>query len=107
MDDGRIPIDLTEEHAPAAADGKSYAREDGTLVIDILVEQPCGESSEREIVVCASDGSEHRLRAPDPRPAERGFKPEVQLAPNAKADLRATPGRDGAVQAMVNVTIKF
>ena len=107
MDDGRVPIDLTEEHAPAEADGESYTRENGTLVIDILVEPPCGESSQREIVVCASDGSEHRLHAPGPPPAEEGFKPEVQLAPNAKADLRATPGRYGAVQAMVNVTIKF
>ena len=107
MDDGRVPIDLTEAQVPAEAGGKSYTREDDTLVIDILVERPCGENSEREIVVCASDGSEHRLDAPDPPPAEERLKPEVQLTPHAKADLRATPGRDGAVQAMVNVTIKF
>ena len=107
MDDGRIPIDITEAHAPAETDPHSYVREDGTLVIEIPVEQPCGVSSEREIVVCASDGSEHRLNRTPAPPADERVKPEVQLGENAKADLRATPGRDGAVQAMVNLTIKF
>jgi hypothetical protein len=107
LDDGRIPIDITEEHAPAETDAHSYLREDGTLVIEIPIDQPCGASSEDEIVVCASDGSEHRLVRTPPPPADEGFKPEVQLGENAKADLRATPGRDGAVQAMVNLTIKF
>ena len=107
MDDGRIPIDITEEHAPVEATRPSYVREDGTLVIEIPVEQPCGEGSEREIVVCASDGSEHRLNRTLPPPVEERFKPEVQLGENAKASLRATPGREGAVQAMVNLTIAF
>jgi hypothetical protein len=107
LDDGRIPIDITEEHATAETDAHTYLRDDGTLVIEIPVEQPCGASSEREIVVCASDGSENRLhRIPAP-PVEEGLRPELQLGENAKADLRATPGRDGAVQAMVNLTIKF
>lgn len=107
MDDGRVPIDLTEEQAPAEVGGKSYTREDETLVIDILVERPCGESSEHQIVVCASDQSDHRLNAPEPPPAEEGFKAEVQLAPGAKAAVRAEPGRHGAVRAMANVTITF
>jgi hypothetical protein len=107
LDDGRIPIDITEEHAPAETDGHSYVREDGTLVIEIPVEQPCGQSSEREIVVCAPDGSENRLHTPEP-PLQAGMpKAEVQLGENARAKMHATPGRDGAVQAMVNVTIAF
>ena len=76
-------------------------------MIEIPVAQPCGESNEREIVVCAPDGSENRLDQAPPPPAGEGFKPEVQLGENAKAKLHATPGRDGAVQAMVNVTIAF
>ena len=107
MDDGRFPIDITEEHAPAAANGQSYLRADGTLVIEIPVEQPCGESNEREIVVCAPDGSEHRLSRTPPPPTGEGLKPELQLGENAKAKMHATPGRDGAVQAMLNLTIRF
>ena len=107
MDDGRIPIDITEEHAPAETDGHSYVREDGTLVIEIPVEQPCGESSEREIVVCASDGSENRLDTPEPPPQAEMPKAEVQLGENATARLHATPGRYNAVQAMVTLTIAF
>ena len=95
------------EQAPAAEDQRSYTREDGTLVIDILVEPPCGESSEREIVVCASGEEVQRYDPPEPLQQEEGFKPEVQLGENAKASLRATPGRDNAVQAMVNLTIEF
>ena len=90
-----------------AEEARTHTREDGTLVIDILVEQPCGESSEREIVVCASDGSEHRLEAPDPPPVEEGFKPEIQLSENAKAEVRAQRGRYNAVEALVTLTIKF
>lgn len=77
------------------------------LVIDILVDAACGESSEREIVVCASDGAEHGLEVPDPPSAEEGFRPEVQLGEDAKAGLRAQPGRNGAVEAVVTLTIKF
>jgi hypothetical protein len=103
-----LPVPATEPVAEQVSEEvRSHTREDGTLVIEILVDPPCGESSEREIVVCASDGSEHRLEVPDPPPAEENFKPEVQLGESAKAGLRAQPGRDGAVEAIVNVTVKF
>lgn len=103
-----IPALAAEQVAEQVSEeARSHTREDGTLVIDILVDPPCGESSEREIVVCASDGSEHRLDVPDPPPAEEGLKPEVQFSESAKAGLRAQPGRDGAVEAAVNLTIKF
>ena len=94
------------EQAPVAEDQRSYTREDGTLVIDILVEPPCGESSEREIVVCAPERSVQRYDPPDPPPQE-GFRPEVELGENAKAAVSARPGRDGAVQAMIDLTIRF
>ena len=102
-----LPVPAAQPVAEqVSVEARSHSREDGTLVIDILVDPPCGESSEREIVVCASDGSEHRLDSPDP-PAEEGFKPEVQLSETAKAGLRAQPGREGAVEAVVTLTIKF
>ena len=94
------------EQAPVVEAERSYTREDGTLVIDILVEPPCGESSEREIVVCAAGETVQRYDPPEP-PQQEGFRPEVQLGENAKADLHAEPGRDGAVRAMVELTIKF
>ena len=102
-----IEVPHAEEQPAAAAREKSYLREDGTLVIDILVEPPCGASSEREIIVCASDGSEHRLNAADPPPQEEALKAEVQLGENAKVGLHAQPGRYGAVEAMVDLTIEF
>jgi hypothetical protein len=107
LDDGRIPIDITEEHAAAETDAPSYLREDGTLIIEIPVGQPCGASGEHEIVVCASDGSEHRVSRDPAPPVKEGLKAEVQLGENAKADLRATRGRYNAVEAMVTLTIKF
>ena len=107
MDDGRVPIDLTEEHAPAEAAGGSYTAEDGTLVIDILVNPPCGESSEREIVVCGSDGSEHRPDAPAPPPQEEPPTAEFEISENAKVGVRAQRGRYNAVEAVVSLTIKF
>ena len=100
-------VEQPAEQAPALEHERSYTREDGTLVINILLDPPCGESSEREIVVCASDGSEHRLNAPEPPPADEGFKPEVQLGENAKVGLRAEAGQGGADRAMVDLTIKF
>ncbi len=103
-----LPVPAAEPVAEQVSEEtRSHTREDGTLVIDILVDPPCGESSEREIVVCASDGSEHRLDALSPAPADEGFKPEVQLSESAKAGLRAQPGRYGAVEAVVTLTIKF
>jgi len=61
MDDAeRIPIDIGYDvAAPADAaqppDPRTSVKEDGTLVIDILVPQPCGPepSAGEEIVVCA------------------------------------------------------
>ena len=103
-----LPAPAAEQVAEqVAAESRAHTREDGTLVIDILVNPPCGESSEREIVVCASDGSEHRLDVPDPPPAEEGFKPEIQLSESAKAELRAQRGRYNAVEALVTLTIAF
>ena len=96
------------EHAPAGEDERSYTREDGTLVINILVEPACGESTEREIVVCAPGQSEHRLNAPEPPAEEEGFKPEVQVAPNATARLRPeTDPQTGAQRIMVDFVTKF
>ena len=103
-----LPVPAAEPVAEQVSEeARSHNREDGTLVIDILVDPPCGESSEREIVVCASDGSEHRPDVPSPPPAEAGFKPEVQLSEATKAGLSAQPGRYGAVEAVVTLTIKF
>jgi hypothetical protein len=103
-----LPVPTAEQFVEQLSEeARSHTREDGTLVIDILVDPPCGESSEREIVVCASDGSEHRLDAPDPPPPEEGFKPEIELSEDAKVGLRAQPGRDGAVEAVVNLTVRF
>ena len=107
MDDGRIPIDLTEEHAAAETEAASHLREDGTLVIEIPVERPCDASGAGEIVVCASDGSEHRVDPAPAPPAGDVPKAEVQLGENAKAGMHATQGRYNAVQAMVTLTIKF
>ena len=70
------------------------------------IEPPCGESSEREIVVCAAGEEVQRHDPPEPQ-QEEGFKPEIQLSENAKAGLHAEPGRDGAVEALVELTIKF
>ena len=80
-----LPTPAVEQ---VAEEARSHTREDGTLVI-------------------ASDGSEHRPDAPDPPLADEGFKPEVQLGESAKAGLRAQPGRHGAVEALVNLTITF
>jgi hypothetical protein len=99
------PVVEIVEQGPVAEDQRSYTREDGTLVIDILVDPPCGESNEREIVVCASETVQgyDRLEAPQ----QEGVKPEVQLSDNAKVDLHAERGLDDAVRAMVALTIKF
>jgi hypothetical protein len=102
-----LPAVEVVEQAPAAEDQRSYTREDGTLVIDILIEPPCGESSEREIVVCASGEDVQRYDPPDSPQQQEGLKPEVQLSENAKAGIHAEPGRDGAVEALVELTIKF
>ena len=59
MDDAeRIPIDLGYEvvvlNEEAVAPGfAGSAREDGTIILDILVRQPCGTATNAEIIVCA------------------------------------------------------
>ena len=101
-----LPPTEVIEQVPAVEEQRSYTRENGTLVIDILVEPRCGESTEREIVVCAP-GEDVQPYDPSPPQQEEGFKPELQLSENAKVGLRAQPGRDGAVEALVNLTIAF
>jgi len=80
MDDAeRIPIDIGYEVAAEAAqssDPRVTVQEDGTVVMDIMVPQPCetGPSTGDEIVVCAeAPGSESDMRVPptaDDRAAE-------------------------------------
>lgn len=109
MDDLPAPaVPEAAEHASVESAERSYAHEDGSLVIDILAGPACGTSSTDEIVVCAPDGSEHRLPASiPPPPPEQGFKPEIQIAPNAKARMRAEAGVDGADRVMVDIVIRF
>ncbi len=94
------------EHAPAAGDPRSHLREDGTLVIDILAAPPCGESSDREIVVCAAGESGQRLEGDDP-PSDGPEPLKVQLAPNLTAGPRTEAGRDGEVRVMIDLTLRF
>jgi len=108
MDDVRVPIDLTEEHAPGEGDQRSVVKQDGTLVINILLDSACTPNSEGEIVVCAPRQSEHRLDPVPAPPAEEGFKPELQLGGNATVGARAeTDGQSGAERVMVDLKIKF
>lgn len=100
------PIVEIAEQAPLDAQQRSYTRDDGTLVIDILADPPCGESSASEIVVCAP-GEDSLRYEPASLPRREGFRPEVKLSENAKVSLAAQPGRDGAVGALVTVSIKF
>ncbi len=106
MDDGRIPIDLTEEHAPAEDDARSYVREDGTLVIDILVDPSCGATADGRIIVCAPGQSPYRYEPPLV-PADDGLKPEVQLGDNAKVAASVESGLHGSPQATIALKIKF
>ena len=107
MDDPGPAIAAIEEPAPAAGGERSYVREDGTLVIDILATARCSPSTGPEIVVCAPDPLEHRLEAPQ-RPAEESFKPELQLGENAKARARVEKdGLTGADRVMVDLIVKF
>ncbi len=94
------------EHAPAAEDARSHVREDGTLVINILVDSPCGQSIEGEIVVCATGEADPRLDSKDPSPNEPAPL-EFQLAPNLTAGPRTEGGRDGEVRVMMDLTLKF
>ena len=90
----------------AADEARSELREDGTLVIDILIDPPCGEASGREIVVCAPGQVVQRYVAPD-APQREQPKAELQISENAKVGVHAEPGRYGAVEALVTLTVKF
>lgn len=107
MDDAGLLVELAEERAPVEGDERSYVKENGTLVINILADPRCGASTGPEIVVCAPDPAEHRLNAPQ-RPAEQSFKPELQLGENAKARARVEKdGLTGADRVMVDLVVKF
>jgi hypothetical protein len=107
VDDPGPVIEAVGERAPLEGDERSYVREDGVLVINILADPPCGASTGPEIVVCAPDPSEHRLNAPEP-PPEEGFVPEVQLGENAKARARVEKdGLTGADRVMIDLIVKF
>ncbi len=105
MDDAdRIPIDLGyDEASPAAAgeqssDPRMTVHEDGTLVIDILTEQPCTPAAEGEIVVCApaEDGSQYL--PPPPPPPEPTLGEKIGEALHAKigpVELGSFPKGDG------------
>ena len=65
MDDAdRIPIDVGYDVATSAdaSDARRTVRDDGTIVIDILVQPPCDPAVEPdEIIVCASDAEPQRI----------------------------------------------
>jgi hypothetical protein len=107
VDDPGHVVEAAAEHAPVQGDERSYVKEDGTLVINILADRRCGPSTGPEIVVCAPDPAEHRLNAPEP-PADESFKPELQLGENAKARARVEKDvMTGADRVMVDLVVKF
>lgn len=80
MDDvERIPIDIGYEVAAPAeqpSDPRTSVREDGTVLIDILMPQPCEPkpSTEGEIVVCAAALESGQLRPLPPPPAPNAME---------------------------------
>jgi hypothetical protein len=106
------PVDVAsvEASAPAEVAGRTTVKPDGTMVIDILVPPPCDAAAAEpdEIVVCAPDPDAQRLPGADGTFTEGGFKPEVQLAPNATARVRGESAPEsGADRAMVDVIDRF
>ena len=96
----RIPIDLGYEEAAEAAvqDPRTTVREDGSLVIDILVEQPCTPATEGEIVVCAPAGDGSPYLPPPPPPPEPSVMEKVGEALHAKLgpiEVGSIPKGDG------------
>ncbi len=89
-----------------ADEARSELREDGTLVIDILIDPPCGAASRREIVVCAPGREVQRYETPD-APQREQPKAEVQISESAKVGVHANSGRYGAVEALLTLTVKF
>ena len=106
MDLPQQAIEPPQEAIAAADEARSELREDGTLVINILVDPPCGEANADEIVVCAAAQDVQRYEAPDARKREEP-KAEVQISEKAKVGVHAEPGRYGAVEALVTLTVKF
>ena len=107
----RIPIDVGYDvAAPAdASRAQTTVREDGTVVIDILVQPSCDPAVDSdEIVVCAPNPASQRLPGADGAFARGGLKPEVELAPNATAKVRAeSVPATGADRAMIDLTYRF
>jgi len=99
--------DVARSTDPAVA--RTTVREDGTVVINILVQPPCDPAVEPdEIVVCAPAPASQPIPGADGAFAQGGFKPEVELAPNLKAKARAeTDPRTGADRAMIDFTYRF
>ncbi len=84
-------------------------REDGTVVINILVQSPCDPAvGADEIVVCAPGPASSPIPGSDGAFTEGGFKPEVELAPNITAKARAeTNPLTGADRAMIDFVVRF
>lgn len=106
------PVDVApmDVSAPAEPADRTTVKSDGTLVIDILVSPSCDAAAAEpdEIVVCAPDPDAQRIPGADGTFTDGGFKPEVQLAPNATARVRGeTDTVSGADRAMVDVIYRF
>jgi hypothetical protein len=83
----RIPIDLGYEVAAAAreADQRVMRKPDGTLVVNILVPQPCAPSADEEIVVCGpSEIDEQQRLADTPAPPQKNLTDKIGEALHAK-----------------------
>jgi len=112
MDDAdRIPIDVGYDVATSAdaSNARTTVAEDGTVAINILVQAPCDRAVDPdEIVVCAPGPASQDIPGADGTFSHGGFKPEVELAPNATMKMRAeTDPRTGADRAMVDLTYRF
>jgi hypothetical protein len=117
----RIPIDVGYEVATSQPSPivpsvqQTTGQEDGTLVIDILVPQPCPvePSTSDEIVVCAqADGDpQMMLHAPEPTSYDEPGgvpKAELSLGRNAKMVVRGeTDPPSGSQRVMIDFKLKF
>ena len=102
-------MDFTQPVDAAPVEMSAQAEADGTMVIDILVPQPCVPAADDdEIVVCAPDTGEQRIPGADGTFTTEDVKPEVQLAPNVKAKARAESVPDsGADRLMIDLVYRF
>jgi hypothetical protein len=121
MDDAvRIPIDIAYEAAPAEPDDsdevlqRTTVLEDGSIVIDMLVPQPCRPepSTGNEIVVCAQANDDGYGTPDGPAPTDSGQpevpKAELVLSSNAKLVLRGeTDSVSGSQRVMIDFKLKF